>query len=151
MFARIAHELRRRVKPHRLGIKKRGKKDVRMPAFHPGRGIGNERERGGVGFRKSVRAKTFELSKGSCGKILRITARDHAGDQLLLEAADATGVFKSRHGAAQLVGLAGRKARASDRNAHRLLLEERHAQRLAEHFFEFWRGIVYGLLAFAPA
>jgi hypothetical protein len=33
MLARVAHELRRRIKAHRLGIENGSKKNIRMPAF----------------------------------------------------------------------------------------------------------------------
>ena len=68
--ARIAHELRRRIKPHRLRIQDRGKKHVRMPAFHPARRIGEQRERGRVAFRKPVRAEAFELRESLLGECL---------------------------------------------------------------------------------
>ena len=38
-----------------------------------------------------------------------------------------------RHGAAQLVGLSRRKLGSDDGNVHRLLLEQGHAKRLAQH------------------
>ena len=46
--------------------------------------------------------------------------------------ATAARVLERRHGAAELVGLAGGEAGAHDGHLHGLLLEERHAQRLAE-------------------
>ena len=64
---------------------------------------------------------------------------------------DAAGVLEGRHGAAELVGLAGREAGAFDRDLHRLFLKQRHAERLAEHLLKLGRGIVDRLLAFAPA
>ena len=50
-------------------------------------------------------------------------------------------MLEGRHGAAKLVGLAGREARAFDGDPHRLLLEQRHAQRLAQHLLQFGLGI----------
>ena len=52
---------------------------------------------------------------------------------------------------AQLVGLAGREAGADDRDPHRLLLEQRHAEGLAEHLLQLGLGIDDGLQPFAPA
>jgi hypothetical protein len=51
----------------------------------------------------------------------------------LSEMADAAGELERRHRAAQLIGLAGGEAGAFDGDPHRLFLEERHAERLAEH------------------
>ena len=53
MLARVAHDLGRRVEAHRLRVQQRGAEDVRMPALQPGRGIGDQREGGGVAFRES--------------------------------------------------------------------------------------------------
>ena len=60
-------------------------------------------------------------------------------------------MLEGRHAAPELVGLARREPRALDGDAHRLLLEERDAKRLAEHALEFRFGVVDRLLAFAPA
>ena len=79
----VADDLRRRVEAHRLGVEERGAEDVRMPAFHPGRGIGDQRERGGVAFRKSVAAEAFELPEGLLGELLLVAVGDHAGDELV--------------------------------------------------------------------
>ena len=52
---------------------------------------------------------------------------------------------------AQHVGFARREAGAFDGDAHRLLLEERHAERLAEHLLELGRREMHGLEALAPS
>jgi hypothetical protein len=65
------------------------------------------------------------------GEIALITVFDHAFDHLGLERTDGADPAEGGHGAAQLVGLAGREAAGDDGDVHRLLLEQRHAQRLA--------------------
>jgi hypothetical protein len=65
--------------------------------------------------------------------------------------ADPAGELEGRHGPAQLVGLAGREPGAFDGHAHGLFLEERHAQRLAQHLLQLGLGIGHRLLALAPA
>ncbi len=55
------------------------------------------------------------------------------------------------HGAAELVGLGRREAGGDDGDAHRLFLEQRHAQRLAQHLLERLRGKRDRLQALAPA
>ena len=59
--------------------------------------------------------------------------------------------LEGRHGAAQPVGLRGREAGADDRDLHRLLLEQRHAERLLEHALERLGRIGHRLQAAAPA
>src|SRR3546814_2868961 len=88
-------------------------------------------------FGKAIAAESVELPEGLLCEFGRIAALDHAGDQLLLELRDPAGVLESRHSAAELIGFRRREARAFDRNAHRLFLEERDAERLAEHAFQF--------------
>ena len=44
MALRVAHDLGGQIKAHRLGVEQSGAEDVRMPAFHPGGGIGDQRE-----------------------------------------------------------------------------------------------------------
>src|SRR3546814_17759136 len=86
-----------------------------------------------MAFGKAIAAEAFELPEGLLGEFGRIAALDHAGDQLLLELRDPAGVLESRHSAAELIGFRRREARAFDRNAHRLFLDERDAERLSEH------------------
>ena len=42
-----------------------------------------------------------------------------------------------RHGAAQTIGLGFGKFRRDDGEAHRLFLEQRHAERAAQHLLQF--------------
>ena len=104
-----------------------------------------------MAFRESVTAEAFELGEGLLGEFLRVAACDHAVDQLVAKLRDPAGMLEGRHAAPELVGLARREPGALDGDAHRLLLEQRHAKRLAEHALEFRFGIVDRLHAFAPA
>ena len=100
---------------------------------------------------KAVAAEALELREGALGEVGLVAARDHAADQLVAKRADPAGELEGRHGAAQLVGLAGGEAGAFDGDPHRLLLEQRHAEGLAEHLLELGRRIVDRLRALAPA
>ena len=91
MIARIAHDLGRRVEAHRLGVQQRRAEHIRMLAFHPGRGIGDQREGGRMAFRKAVAAEALELPEGLLGEFPLIAVGDHAGDQLVPELRDAAG------------------------------------------------------------
>src|SRR6185312_5492422 len=70
VLARVAHELRRRIESHRLAVEKRSGEDLGMEPLDPRRGIDQQRETGGVAFRKSVFAETFDLPKAALGEIL---------------------------------------------------------------------------------
>ena len=104
-----------------------------------------------MAFRKAIAAEALELPKGLLGILALIAMGDHAGDQLVAEFRDAAGMFEGRHASSELVGLARGKTRACDGDAHRLFLEQRHAQGLAEHFLQLGLGIDHRLLALAPA
>src|SRR3546814_19194173 len=61
MLAGITDDLCRCVEAHRLGVEKCCATHVRMMAFPPGRGIGDQREAGGVALGKAVASKSFAL------------------------------------------------------------------------------------------
>jgi hypothetical protein len=71
-----------------------------------------------MAFGKAVAAEAFQLLEGLLGEFALVAVRHHAVDQLGAELRDAAGVLEGRHGAAQLVGLAGREAGAFD--GHRI-------------------------------
>src|SRR3546814_9183581 len=86
-----------------MGVRQRRAEDVGVPAFEPGRGIGDQRKRGCVAFRKSVTAEAFELLEGLFGKFAFIAVVDHSVDQLVAEMGDAAGELEGRHRLAQHV------------------------------------------------
>ncbi len=92
-----------------------------------------------MAFGEAVAAEALDLLEAALGEVARIAARDHAFDQLLLVAADRAEIAEGRHRPAQAVGLRGREARGGDREVHRLLLEQRHAERLLEHIAQLVR------------
>ncbi len=151
VVAGVADDLGDRVEPHRLAVDQGRAERVGVMAFHIAGGIGDERKARSVAFRKSVGAKTFELRKGLFSKLRRISILDHAGDQLVLELRDAAGELERGHRFAKLIGLAAGKAGADHRHLHGRLLEERHAERLSKHRFQFGRRIDDRFLAFAAA
>ena len=66
-----------------------------------------------------------------------VAARDHVADHLVFEFADGADIAERRHGAAQAVGFFGGEFRGLDGDPHRLLLEQRHAERLVQHLAQF--------------
>ena len=120
---RIAHDLRRRVKPHGLAVQQSTSKGRRVMAFQPGRGIDQMREARRMAFGKTIAAKAFDLRKDTLRQILRIAAPRHARHQLVLVARHQTLLTESCHGAAQLIGFFRREAGGDNGQAHCLFLK----------------------------
>jgi hypothetical protein len=68
MFARVADQLRRRIKPHRLRIQHRRAEDVGIIGLDPGGGIDEQCEGGGMAFGKAVFAETLDLVETLLGE-----------------------------------------------------------------------------------
>ena len=64
-----------RVKAHRLAVEQRRREHVRVTAFHPGRGIDEDREARGMAFRKAVIAEALDLLEAALGEIALVAAR----------------------------------------------------------------------------
>ena len=148
---RIAHELRRRVKPHRLAAEQGRREGRRMMALEPCRHVDEQREARRVRLRKAVFAEAADLAEHLLGELLRQPAGEHAVDEPSVKLVDHARPPPGPHRAAQLIGLARREARRHHRQPHRLLLEERHAERLLEHLADRVVGIGHRLLARPPA
>ncbi len=151
VLAGVAHDLRRGVEAHRLAVQERAGEDRRVVALQPGRDIDQEREARRVALREAVLAEALDLAEAALGEVARVAARHHAVDHLLAEGVDRAAVPEGRHGAAQPVGLGRGEAGGDDGDLHRLLLEQRHAQRLAQHPAQLLRREVDRLLAVAAA
>ena len=150
MLPRIAHDLRRRVKTHRLGIEQSSAEDIRVMAFHEGRGIGDDGKAVGMAFRKTVGTEALELFAHAFSEIARMIVLNHAFDQFLTKLIDPSGLLEGRHGTAQLIRSAGRKTRAFDGNLHGLFLEQGYTQRPLQNLAKSRAGII-NLLQFLAA
>ena len=129
----IADQLRRGVEAHRLGVEDGGTEHVRVVALEPGRDVDQEREAGRVALREAVIAEALDLLEAGLGEVLVVAAAHHAAHQLAVPLLDLAGAPERRHRAPEPVGLGRREARGDDGDLHRLLLEQRHAQGLAQH------------------
>jgi hypothetical protein len=89
-----------------------------------------------MAFRKTVAAEALKLAEGLLSEFPLVATLDHAVDELVLELGHPAGEFERRHRTSELVGLAGREAGALDGDAHRLFLEQRHAERFAENLLQ---------------
>ena len=94
MLGGVPHDLRRGIKAHRLGVQQGRAKHIRVMAFQPGRGIGDQRKGRRMAFRETVTAKALELLERVLGKNLLIAIGDHAIHQLVPEMADAACTLK---------------------------------------------------------
>src|SRR5947199_10129707 len=61
VFLGIAHDLRHRVKSHRLAVQQSRSEHIRITAFNPSRDIDENCEARRVAFRKTVVAEAFDL------------------------------------------------------------------------------------------
>ena len=151
VLARVAHQLGRLVEAHGLAVEDGGAERVRVVPLDPRRHIDQVREAGRVALGKAVLAEALDLAEAALGEFTLVAVANHAGDELLAEGVDGADVAEGGHGAAQLVGLVGREAGADDGDLHRLLLEQRHAQRLGQHRLQRRGRIVHRLAPVAPA
>ena len=151
VLAGVADDLGRGVEAHRLGVEERAGEDRRVVALEPGRGVDEEREARGVALGEAVGAEALDLAEAAFGEVGRVAVRGHAGEEALAEGVDGADVLEGGERAAQPVGLVGGEAGADDGDLHRLLLEERHAEGLAEHLAERVGGERDLLLAAAAA
>ena len=150
MFAGVAHDLCRGVEPHRLGIQKRAGKDAGVVALEPAGCIDQKREAGRMAFGKAVAAKTLDLGKAALGEIIIIAIGAHPAQKAGTEFRHAPVFLECGQRPAQPVGLLRRKARTGDGDLHRLFLEQRHAQRLAQDAAQIVGGKADRLLAVPP-
>ncbi len=145
MVLSIAHDLRGRVKSHRLGIEQSGGKGGGIAAAQIGADPHQPGKGDGVAFGKAIAAKAFDLAKTAFGKLRFIAARDHAADQFVPKCVHPAHPAECRHRPAQHIRFAGGEARRNNRQLHRLFLKQWHAQRLAQHLFQFVRRAVIGV------
>ncbi len=158
MFARVADELSGLVEAHRLAVEHGGAEHVGMVTFDPRRNVDQLGEAHRVALGKTIGAETLDLAKATLGELRIISARGHALHELGAIDAHVAIVPEGGHGPAKTIGLLGRELSRFDGQPHGLFLEERYAQGLAEHIFQFVGGAMFRggsgkahrLTAFAP-
>src|ERR1700733_8307638 len=109
-------------------------------------------------FRETIAAEPLDLVETVFCKCAGIAPFDQVVDHLRLELADRADIAERRHGAAQPVGLFGRKLRSLDGDTHCLFLELRHTKGLMEDPAQFIlvamrgrrRRIIHPLYAIPP-
>src|SRR5690606_15780630 len=108
--------------------------------------IDQQREAGGMALREAVLAEALDLVEAALGEVVLVAALEHPPDEPLAKAGDGAGLAEGGERAAELVRLVRREAGSDDGDAHGLLLEERHAQRLAQHLAQLLGGELDRLL-----
>ena len=143
MFARVAHDLRRRIKAHRLGIEQGAGEDIRIAAFDPGRSIDEQREGGRMAFGKAIGAEAFDLFESSVRRNRADNGAPTMPSTILVRKVSIMPTrLKVAMARRSLSASAGRESCGDDGDLHRLFLEKRNAECLAEHLFELLRGII---------
>ena len=142
VFRRIAHDLRRGVKAHRLRVEQRTAKGGREMAFEPARHIDEVRKACRVAFGKAIFTKAANLVETALRELAVVAAVDHAFDHHVLQFVHHAAAAEGRHGLAQPVRFLGRELGRIERNLHGLLLEDRYAQRTFENARQFVRWAV---------
>ena len=132
MLARIANDLRRCVKPHRLAIQQRRRERRRILPLDPARHVDEVRETRRMALGKAIFAKPLDLVETAPRELGVVAALDHPPDHLVLQQVDRSARPERRHRFAQLVGLGGREFGRVRGDLHRLLLEDRHPHRPPE-------------------
>eukprot|EP01133_Synstelium_polycarpum_P022392 gene22391-biopygen18867 len=139
MPARILHQLRGAVKTHGLAIEQGAQKGGRFVAFQPGTGVGQQGETGRVRLGKAVFAEALDLAEDGLCELPVILIFDHRFDDAFLVIVHAALAFPGRHGAPQLIGLAGREIGRDDGHLHHLFLEDGNTQGASQRLVQALR------------
>ena len=148
---RLVNNLRRAVETERLTVEQRRSKRRRVVALKPSRRVDQQCEARSVALGKAIAAESFDLLKQAVGKIRVVTTLGHASLEPALEMPQTTLLLPSRHGAAQLVGLAGGETSGDHSQLHHLLLEDRHTQGALQDVADVGRRVGHRLLALLAA
>ena len=131
--ARIAHQLRRRVEPHRLAVDQRGAECRRLVALEPGGDVDQQREARGVGLGKAVFAEALDLLEDLPANSPRSRARACRRSDPRSKGSMPPLRFHAAMARRSRSASPGREAGRDDRELHHLFLEDRHAQRALEY------------------
>ncbi len=137
VLAGVAHQLGRGVESHRLAVEQDGAEHLRIEALDPGRDVDQLGEGGRVALGEAVFAEAPDLVEAAAGEVRIVAALDHAADHHLLVLMDGAHVAEGGHGAPEAVGLVAGELGRHHGDLHRVLLEQRHAEGLAEHLLQF--------------
>ena len=129
---RVVDQAVRSVEPHRLVAQQRGGERGRVVPLQPRARVDQVGEADRVRLGEPVVGEGQDLDVDVLGDGRTDAAFSHPVEQPVAQFLDSLGGPLGAHGLAQPVGLVGGEARAVDGQLHHLLLEQRHAERLAE-------------------
>ena len=121
-----------RVEPHGLGVEQGGAERGRVVPLEPRRRVDQVGEAHRVALGEAVAGERGQLLPHPVGHLPGDAALGHAVVEPLAQPFHALEAALGAHGLAQLVGLAGREPGDVDGDLHELLLEQGHAQGLAQ-------------------
>ncbi len=140
-----------RPEPHRLGVEEGGEEGPGVVVLEPRRGVDEVGERDRVRLREAKVGESGELPVDRVGNLAGDTPRRHP----LVEASPQPRHARRRalgaHRLAELVRLDSAEPGDVDRDLHQLLLEKRHAERLAKRPLQQGVEVAHLLLAVAAA
>ncbi len=136
MPPRVLDEHGSRVEAHGLVVQDGRGEDRQVVELQPRRGIGDQCEAGGMGLREAIERKRAD---GADDLFLRMGVNVvgvHAGPELDLECLHLVRRPAATESAPQFFGLTASEVRNHHGDAQKLFLEERNAQRAAQHWFK---------------
>src|SRR5690348_2766243 len=92
-----------------------------------------------MALRETIGAKALDLLKAVFGELRIVTPPDHVSNQLLLKISNRPDITKRRHRTAQSICFFRGKSGGFNGDAHRLLLEQGHAERLVQDLVKLVR------------
>ena len=113
-------------------------------AFQPAADIDEVRKAGSVALGKTIFAKAADLVEAALRKVAIVAAPHHALYHHVLQFIHHASATEGRHGLAQPVRLDAGEACGIQRDLHRLLLKDGHAQRAFEDAGELVRRAMFG-------
>ena len=138
----VPHQLGGRVEAHGLGVDQGRAEGVGPAPLHPGRGVDQQGEADGVALGEAVGAEPLDLAEAALGEVRVVAPPGHALQEAAAIFTDAPQVAEGGHGPAQAVGVVLAEPGRLDGQAHGLLLEEGHAQGLAQYPVQLVRRAV---------
>src|SRR5687768_13732032 len=104
-----------------------------------------------MAFRETIAPETLELLEYTSCKFFFISLGDHPVHQFCFILGYHPFGFKSSHAASQPVRLRWCKTSCDNRDFHRLLLKQGHAQRSAKNIFKFFRWVFHWFFSISAA
>src|SRR5580698_662765 len=104
--------------------------------FQVGAGVSDQGEAGGVGFGESIERERSDRENNFFLRFRRDSIGSHPAAEFGLDLFHASLRALESHGAAKIFSFASSEVRGDHRNAQKLFLKKRDAQRALQHGFE---------------